>query len=345
MLDCLVPDRMWPTMFLTDTILRDYSPNFSALIDHCLKIIHFVVVVLWWYWEKHTQLFARQRLVSIAMITPGRVKDSKHAAQAPLNPLTKSSCSPLISTLCSKSAAAYEYSYTDAIREQRVRERRVWSPRPAKTVCWDAGWMAWRDIFWVVMVLCLLHLEVFPFLLSFPGIWVHVIHYWIDHLKVKQCENEMMENDSASHSAKFPSPASAVVALVDRWNWQKITRSFMPWFRHLTDDSCCLPPVWSASLRSFAPDAVVIFPHKLLYHTAVSEWSTLGKWDRLIHRFNDTIRLLWCFMYYLCMVSSNWHMTTIMVWTWIQGTDKESLWASVQKQRAHYVNMFSLVCR
>jgi hypothetical protein len=38
----------------------------------------------------------------------------------------------------------------------------------------------------------------------------------LDHLKVKQSSNEMLKNDSAFDSAKFRSPAFAVVALVYR---------------------------------------------------------------------------------------------------------------------------------
>jgi hypothetical protein len=38
----------------------------------------------------------------------------------------------------------------------------------------------------------------------------------LDDLEVKQCGNEMMKNDSHFQSAKFPSLAFAVFALVDR---------------------------------------------------------------------------------------------------------------------------------
>jgi hypothetical protein len=38
----------------------------------------------------------------------------------------------------------------------------------------------------------------------------------LDDLEVKQCGNGMMKNDSAFQSAKFPSLAFAVFALVDR---------------------------------------------------------------------------------------------------------------------------------
>jgi hypothetical protein len=52
------------------------------------------------------------------MISPERVRDPKNAAQAPLECLTKCSCSPLSSTPRSKSAAAYKYSYTDATKKK-----------------------------------------------------------------------------------------------------------------------------------------------------------------------------------------------------------------------------------